>query len=70
MLISFVKFVRNTPSIDALLLPLLVSPLSLLFLNLKTNIHITLSLSSNPKGPIEAMPDYNRIRDQTWWIRM
>ncbi|KAM7535718.1 hypothetical protein Aperf_G00000102873 [Anoplocephala perfoliata] len=21
-------------------------------------------------GPIEALPDYNRIRDQTWWIRM
>ncbi|VDL43877.1 unnamed protein product [Hymenolepis diminuta] len=21
-------------------------------------------------GPIESLPDYNRIRDQTWWIRM
>ncbi|KAL5969556.1 Mitochondrial-processing peptidase subunit beta [Taenia solium] len=21
-------------------------------------------------GPVESLPDYNRIRDQTWWIRM
>ncbi|KAA3676349.1 mitochondrial-processing peptidase subunit beta [Paragonimus westermani] len=21
-------------------------------------------------GPIETMPDYNRIRDQTWWLRL
>lgn len=21
-------------------------------------------------GPIELMPDYNRIRDQTWWLRL